>query len=94
MSRPKYAEDSDSESDLETGSSSGSESETDSTFDDLEKLLAADSNDEGDTGGLYTTTDMRNVVLFLADCPDDEPVPWAKFEKKVNPISGNTGNLG
>lgn len=87
ISRPKYAEDSDSESESKTGSSSGSESETDSIFDDLEDLLTADSADEGESGGSYTRTDMRNIVLFIADFPEDALIPWAEFQEKVNSFS-------
>lgn len=87
VSRPKYAEDSDSEPESKTSSSSGSESEMDSIFDDLEELLAADSDDEGESGGSYTPTDMRNIVLFIADFREDALIPWVEFQEKVNFVS-------
>jgi|ERR1700691_388127 hypothetical protein len=83
--RPKYAE-SDSESESNTGSSSDSvsPSESDSDFEALEELLGADSNDEGESGGQYTATDLRNVVLHLAANPDEkESTLWSKFHEKV-----------
>jgi hypothetical protein len=77
--RPKYA-DSDSESESDDGSSSESVSpfETDSDFEALEELLGADSDDEGESGGSYTATDLRNVVLHLAEHPDEkESTLWS-----------------
>lgn len=81
--RPKYAE-SVSESGSNAVSTSGSlESGTDSDYDALEELLAADSEDEGGAGGSFTTTDMRNVVLFKATHPDEKDL-WSKFHEKVS----------
>jgi hypothetical protein len=83
--RPKYVE-SDSESGSNTGSSSDSvsPSETDSDFEALEELLGADSNDEGESGGSYTATDLRNVVLHLAANPDEkESTLWNRFHEQV-----------
>lgn len=60
------------------------ESITDSDFDALEELLAADSDDEGDAGGPYTATDMRNVVVFIGDRPNEkESTLWSKFHDEV-----------
>jgi hypothetical protein len=80
--RPKYAEDSDSESESRASSSSSASSEEDSVFDDLEELLGANSDDEGEAGGSFTPTDMRNLVLFLADYPDEGLIPWNEFQKQ------------
>lgn len=84
--RPKYA-DSDSESESSAGSSSESvsQSEIDSDSDALEELLGADSTDEGESGGPYTATDLRNVVLHLAAFPDErESTLWSKFHEQVS----------
>lgn len=84
--RPNYADESDSESESSPGSSSDSVSlsETASDFEALEELLEADSNDEGESGGGYTATDMRNVVLHLAANPDEkESTLWSKFHEQV-----------
>jgi len=83
---PKYA-DSDSESESNAGSSSESvsPSEADSDFEALEDLLGADSNDEGESGGQYTATDLRNVVLHLATYPNEkESTLWNKFHQQVS----------
>ena len=81
--RPKYIE-SESESGSEATSLSGVESFTDSDYDALDEILAADSDDEGGAGGPYTTTDMKNVVVFLGDHPDEkESSLWGKFHIQV-----------
>ena len=83
--RPNYAE-SDSESESNAGSSSEpvSLSEAESDFEALEEVLGADSNDEGESGGQYTMTDLRNVVLHLAAHPNEkESTLWSKFHEEV-----------
>lgn len=82
---PKYAEsDSESESNAGSSSTSASLSETDSDFEELEELLGADSSDEGESGGPFTSTDLRNVVLHLAAHPDEkESVLWSKYHEQV-----------
>ncbi|KIM85138.1 hypothetical protein PILCRDRAFT_817120 [Piloderma croceum F 1598] len=79
--RPNYVEsDSESESNVESLSESVSLSEADSDFEALEELLGADSNDEGESGGHFTMTDLRNVVLHLAAHPNEkESTLWIKF---------------
>jgi hypothetical protein len=83
--RPNYAEsDSESESNVGSLSESASLSEPDSDFEALEELLGADSNDEGESGGQYTMTDLRNVVLHLAAHPNEkESTLWMKFHEEV-----------
>lgn len=83
-SRPKYVEESDSESVSEVSSMSGVNSVTDSDYEALEELLAADSDDEGGAGGPYTATDMKNVVVFVGENPNEkESSLWSKFHGQV-----------
>jgi hypothetical protein len=83
--RPNYAEsDSESESNSESSSECISLSEADSDFEALEELLGVDSNEEGESGGSFTMTDLRNVVLHLAAHPNEkETILWSKFHELV-----------
>ena len=54
--------------------------------------MRAHSNDEGESGGSYTATDLRNVVLHLAANPDEkESTLWAKFHEQVSFFSVEEG---
>lgn len=86
QNRPNYTEisdDSEIESKAESPSASSLSSENESDSNELDELLAADSDDIGQTGGSFTPTDMRNLVVHLANLPDDESISWSKYSQKV-----------
>ena len=84
--RPNYTEisdDSDIEPTAESSSASSLSSENESDSKELDELLAADSDDTGQPGESYTATDMRNLVVHMANLPDDESISWIKYSEKV-----------
>lgn len=84
--RPNYTEisdDSEIESKAESSSASSLSSENESDSNELDELLAADSDDVGQPGGSYTNTDMRNLVVHIASLPDEDSISWGEYSEKV-----------
>ena len=83
---PNYTEisdDSEIESRAKCSSASSLSSENESDSNELDELLAADSDDIGQPGGSYTITDMRNLIVHMANLPDNQSMSWSKYSEKV-----------